>query len=879
MPSVRSRARSTVVDLFCAPDHDERIAVRTDDRQVTRRELRGLVDAQRSALDLGPRSVVVLRGDASLEWVVAYLALLADRHVPLLAGDHADRLIDAWSPAAVISAGPGGVDVDRRPEAVAADLHPDLALLLSTSGSTGDPKLVRLSHENLTSNARAIGNALGLRPDDVGITTLPLHYCFGLSVVHSHLAAGASVAMSGASVVDPCFLDQVQRHGVTNIAGVPHTYELLEHAGPERMHLPSLRLLAQAGGKLAPPAVARWRDRARSWGAEFVVMYGQTEATARMAYLPPALADRHPEAIGLPIPGGSFRLAATDQEASTDEAVGELVYEGPNVMLGYARRPTDLALGRTIDELHTGDLARYHPDSGVYEIVGRRSRFIKPFGLRIDVDALQRDLVEFLESTDVAVAGDDDGVAVVAPGCDPRALRDEVQHRTGLPAGSVAVDTDSPIPRTESSKPDHAAVTRLARAASAAAAAAADGVSAASPTDGAANIKADTDTDTDTDTVAVARIYGAVLGRTAVSANDTFVGLGGDSLSYVECSFRLESLLGRLPADWHVRPIRELVPRRRSRWFVPLDTTALLRVAGILAIVATHMRLHFFPGGAHLMLAVVGYNLSRFLLPIESARARLAAGMRTTARVAVPTVIWVAAGLIVGASFGLGTLFLINNYTGPASHRGDHWHFWFIEVFVHVTAAVTLLTLIPPLRRFERRRPYTAALGVLGVCLLLRMEWAWLGDWYNLRYRTHGVAWFVALGWLVHRSDTRLQRVATAAIIVATVPGFFHNGQREWFIAGALLLLLAAREIPVPRLAARPLVALGAASMWIYITHFTFWPPLVEAMGVRAAYVPTIALGVAVWALIEHGPRVMSTLPHPRLMVLRRVPLGFRTRG
>ncbi len=825
------------------------VALRTGDSVVTRQDLGERIAERIAELALPTRSMVVLQGESSLEWAVTYLALLADRHVPLLAGDRAERLVESWSPAAVVRADNGGMTMDRS-DVEPTPLHPDLALLMSTSGSTGNPKLVRLSHENLVSNASSIAEFLALSPDDVGITTLPLHYCFGLSVLHSHLIAGASVALTSASVVDPCFADALAEHGVTNIAGVPHTYELIEQAGPERLRVPSLRLLTQAGGRMAPQAVERWNDRACSWGAEFVVMYGQTEATARMAYLPPAIATRRPGAIGVPIPGGSFRIEPvvdpadgelTDERRhdQDDETVGELVYSGPNVMLGYACEPSDLSLGRTVEELRTGDLARFHRDDGVYEIVGRTARFVKPFGLRIDLDALQHDLSEFAETADMVVTGDDDGLVICAPGACAPALAGEAVGRTGLPSALVTVDTDSPIVRTDSGKFDFAAMMRCARATTR--------TTTGNPDPGP----------TPHDAASIAAVFATVLGRSDVKPSDTFVSLGGDSLSYIECSFRLEAVLGRLPPDWHLLPIGRLSPRRRRRHVVAVDTTVLLRVAGIFAIVATHMGLRFTPGGAHLMLAVVGYNLSRFLLPIEHGRARLAAGLRTAGRVAVPTVLWVAAGLALGANFGVGTLLLVNNYVGPRSHAGDEWHFWFIEIFVHVTLLITFVSLVAPVRRFERRRPYLTALVALGLLLLLRLDWAWMNDWYNLRFRTHGVAWFVALGWLLHQSDTRAKRLFTTALVVATVWGFFDYAPREVFVIGGLLVLVAAREVVLPRRFAQLMVVLASASMWIYITHFTFWPPLVDALGVRLAYVPTIMLGVAAWAVAERLTRLV----------------------
>jgi hypothetical protein len=298
-----------------------------------------------------------------------------------------------------------------------------------------------------------------------------------------------------------------------------------------------------------------------------------------------------------------------------------------------------------------------------------------------------------------------------------------------------------------------------------------------------------------------------------------------------------------------------------------LDTSVLLRTAGILAVVATHMGIAFFPGGSHLMLAVVGYNVSRFLLDVEPWRERLGAAGRAVARVAVPTMLWAIAGVVVFGAYSAGTVLLVNNYVGPRSHADDHWHFWFVEVLVHLTVIAVALTAVPALRGFDRRHRYLAPLALLGVALVLRMEWAWMGDWYNLRFRTHGVAFFFVLGWLVHRSDTWRLKAVTTVVCIASVVGFFDRPQREWFIIGGLLVLLWRRQVTVPSVVVRPVALLAAASMWIYISHFTFWPLLVDVMDREPAYVLTLLAGVAVWAVarvaeptvIRVGSRVFAS--------------------
>ena len=312
-----------------------------------------------------------------LEDVVTYLACLAVGR-PVLLTDPArstDELEARFGP---------------RPGAPAP--HPDLALLMSTSGSTGSPRLVRLSAGAVQANAEAIADYLGLSPGDVGVTALPLHYCYGLSVLHSHLAVGAAVVLTETSVVDPCFWAAVDRHGVTSVAGVPHSFEMLEVSGAAARlaagQHPSVRVLTQAGGRMAPATVRSWAERGERGGFDLVVMYGQTEATARMAYLPPHLAAERPDCVGVPVPGGDLRL---EPVAGQPEGVGELVYSGPNVMMGYAETREDLARGHDLTELRTGDLGRQDAD-GLWRVVGRRSRFAKVLGLRVDLDQVESGL-------------------------------------------------------------------------------------------------------------------------------------------------------------------------------------------------------------------------------------------------------------------------------------------------------------------------------------------------------------------------------------------------------------------------------------------------------------------------------------------------------
>ena len=311
-------------------------------------------------------------------------------------------------------------------------------------------------------------------------------------------------------------------------------------------------------------------------------------------------------------------------------------------------------------------------------------------------------------------------------------------------------------------------------------------------------------------------------------------------------------------------PVAELAAARTPKRFARVDTTVVLRAVGILAVVSTHMRLWHVPGGSHLLLGVVGYNLARFTMPIADTATRVRSGLRTVMRVAIPTVLWTVAFMAIG-QYTWHTLTLVNNYIGPRSHAGNHWHFWFIEVLVHLVVLTLALTSIPFVRRLDVRFPYVFPLALLGLVLTLRMDWADLGDWYNMRFRTHSVAWFFVLGWLVQRSTRRPQQVLTSVIALVAAYGVFNNPRREYFIALGLVLLVWAKEIPMPRRAIAPVATVAAASMWILISHFMIWPPMKDWFIVEVAYPLTVVASIGVWWTFTHGPRLVRQRLVPAL--------------
>ncbi|RKT51985.1 AMP-binding protein [Saccharothrix australiensis] len=386
-------------------------------------ELADRVAREAAACAALPPGVLFLRVGTDLPSVLRYLgAFEAGRAVALLdpAQDRAvlDDLVARFRPAAVLGA---PVDGDPAPgyragadgwarvaaEGVAGVApHPDLAVLLPTSGSTGNPKFVRLSRRALLANASAIADVLGIGPDEVAPTTLPLHYSYGMSVLNSHLLRGATVLVEGSGVVARPFWDAVAEYGATSLAGVPYHYEMLRRLRFDPAKYPTLRTLTQAGGRLRPELVAEFNDRMTAVGGRMFVMYGQTEAAPRMATVPAErLADKLGSA-GPALPGGSFAVRLDDGSETVEPGVvGEVVYRGPNVMMGYAESEAELAAGDELGGvLVTGDLGYLDADGYLF-ITGRLKRIGKVFGNRVNLDDLEQ-LVKHLGAAAAVPSGD-----------------------------------------------------------------------------------------------------------------------------------------------------------------------------------------------------------------------------------------------------------------------------------------------------------------------------------------------------------------------------------------------------------------------------------------------------------------------------------------
>ncbi|KPB05833.1 AMP-dependent synthetase [Bacillus sp. CHD6a] len=376
--------------------------------------------------EVGERTLVFCLCSNNKESLFGYVGFIRGGVVPVLldASIHMDqlrRLINLYKPAYIWASSEnqdllnemestfvyGDYTLFQCPSFFQHNLHESLALLLTTSGSTGSPKFVRLSYENLFSNAESIAKYLDIHSEDKPITTLPMNYSYGLSIINSHFICGATIVVTDASIMKKEFWDLCREQEVTTFGGVPFVYEMLDRLKFEAFHLPSLQKLTQAGGKLSSTLSSKFANVCNQKGIQFFSMYGQTEATARMAYLPWEKNLEKVGSIGIAIPGGELILQDENGNKITEPNVkGELIYKGPNVSLGYAESVFDLSKE---DEnngiLHTGDLAYFDQD-GYFYISGRIKRMIKLYGNRVSLDEVEGFLSE--HGHDCISAGTDD---------------------------------------------------------------------------------------------------------------------------------------------------------------------------------------------------------------------------------------------------------------------------------------------------------------------------------------------------------------------------------------------------------------------------------------------------------------------------------------
>lgn len=808
--------------------------------------------ARQVAGQLGPhKQLLLITADDSADAIECLVAVLAAGHTALFVTAQSAQagVVAAYAPQWQYQRTSTGWQLQRL-NTVAHDIHPELALMLSTSGSTGAVKYVRLSYRNLIENARSISSYLELDAAHRGLMALPVHFASGLSVLTSHLASGAAVLVSQRPLTDPLLWDFFNAEQGTSIPGVPHSYRLLDAIGFDQLSLPTLHFMTAAGGHLARDVVLRYADLAQRRGFRFYVMYGQTEAAPRMAYVPPALLQANPECIGVAIPGG--RLWLVDAQGTEIGAVGiegELAYAGPNVMMGYATGIADLAAPQGPQALHTGDLARRNAQ-GLYAISGRKSRFLKLFGLRISLDEIERRLDE--QGIRSLCTGEDEQQLVVLTTGDvtPLALQSRVAELASLPAGCVQCLRVEEFPLLPSGKNDYAAARRLALAASAG--------TVADASDSVAATADSPRTDGPTPT-SVRELYAGLFPTAVVDDDSSFNSLGGDSLTYVEASMALQRVISSLPADWPELPVKQLERcRAPQRGGVQIETTVLLRAAAMVTIVSNHIDWFKWRGGAYFLLVLMGYNFGRFTLQKSIRSASALPVLALWCGIAVPTLLTLWARSLKLDDFEPLSLVLLGNWITPGERR---FGYWFLEVVLQLLLVLALVLSSSRVRAFVARAPFAAAAVVLaaGVALSLAMPAIWNTE-HLMNRVPHMLLWMFGLGLLMQASRTPRQKALTMLAIAVTPFCAGSLGPEQgfpqwilWLWAGCALMLWRG-VVRVPRPASVFAHYVAGASLFIFLFHndparwlrragLDVHPSLAVAAG--------LGLGVATWLLWE----------------------------
>ena len=400
------------------------------------------------------------------------------------------------------------------------------------------------------------------------MTVLPFTYSYGLSVITSHLLTGASICLTSASVMDDAFWKQFESQGATSFAGVPRTFELLERSGFLNKQYDTLKYFTQAGGRLDPDKVQIFARYAAQKNLRFYVMYGQTEASPRMAYLPPEMTLRHPDAIGIPIPNGQFTLEDdAGRKITESNRPGELCYQGPNVMMGYATCRNDLKDDMGESMLRTGDIALRNSE-GVYKIVGRKKRFVKIAGLRIGLDDIEHLLLQ--KGVSSKGAGDDTFIAVAVSDAEKVDVAKQLLlNKFKLPPNAVAVCHMDPMPTLSNGKWDYPSILEAA--------------------------KKDRTVPTTVHQTALRRELASVLEREPLRDDESFMDAGGDSLNYIEASLIVEAHLGRPLDGWEKLSMAALegLDLNKTPMMMAPDSLLVARAMAVALAMVSHCFLMF----------------------------------------------------------------------------------------------------------------------------------------------------------------------------------------------------------------------------------------------------------------------------------------------
>lgn len=386
-----------------------------------------------------------------VQWVIA--SLISKCIVPLVLNAKTDEalyanLLETYKPAYIWQNG----ELTRTGNPINS-LYKDLSHLLPTSGSTGSPKLVRHCYDNIEAAGLNISTFFEIKETDRPLMVLPLYYTMGLSMVFSHLRVGATMLITGRNMTDPIFWKFLKEEKATSFTGVPYSFQILNLMRFFRMDLPDLELLTQGGGKMERSLNLKFAEYCHDHGKRWIATYGQSECTARMAYLPAKWAIEKVGSIGIAVPNGELSLIDENGNAiTTPHSEGEMCYRGKNVTMGYATCLDDLTKG---DErngfIRTGDLA-YFDEDGCYYIVGRMGRFLKLFGMRVGLDECEQIIASDCLTENACVGTDEKMIVYITDSSKTQAVKEALVEKTHIVATSFEIRVIPEIPKNETGK-------------------------------------------------------------------------------------------------------------------------------------------------------------------------------------------------------------------------------------------------------------------------------------------------------------------------------------------------------------------------------------------------------------------------------------------
>ena len=417
-----------------------------------------------------PRSIVFNLCKNTVGSLIGYLGFINGNAVPLaLSSKIENSLLKAliseytpaylWLPTEQASNFPYEVAFDRygytllRTGNHVYPINEQLQFLMTTSGTTGSPKLVRYKKGNLEANAKNVAKAFGWTSEERPVCDLGMQYTMGLNVINTHLYVGATVLLTTHNLMSSDFWDYIKEEKATNFTGVPFSYDILYRLHFDRMNLPYLKTLSEGGGKLTDTRFTQLAEYAHKNDKRFIASFGTTETAARMTCLPAELALSKIGSIGRAIPEGElFLIDSNGAEITDPKAEGELCYRGPNVTMGYAMSKEELLNGDDFNgEYHTGDLAR-RDSEGCYFITGRMSRFLKLLSYRVSLDQCEK-LIQEQFNIECACTGTDQRMEIyITDASKQNVVLNFISEKTNLFRTLFRIHVLDRIPRSASGK-------------------------------------------------------------------------------------------------------------------------------------------------------------------------------------------------------------------------------------------------------------------------------------------------------------------------------------------------------------------------------------------------------------------------------------------